>query len=260
MYMLLIATYMQSIDCLYIFLQYLYATTPIPNPSPPPIPPPHHMWGWGPTSRHKKAHIYAIKGVSFCLSENRFDFFQFTNQQLYYQNMHSTLALASWNCMAATTFATQPQQTQLRYLIWKLPHYVTSYHQDTHVPPHFTLYNQATHGELRRREWYRVIRSQGIYIYFTYIYIYIYIPSKGERGVTRMYLYMYVRYGYWWVLYACFHFCLDGAPCFVKHHIRSAYVARVTCAFHYLNVRSDNKTMNNDQGHWSNRGTAISPA
>lgn len=31
----------------------------------------------------------------------------------------------------------------LRYLIWKLPHYVTSYHQDTHVPPHFTLYNQA---------------------------------------------------------------------------------------------------------------------
>ena len=32
----------------------------------------------------------------------------------------------------------------LRYLIWKLPHYVTSYHQDTHVPPHFTLYNQAS--------------------------------------------------------------------------------------------------------------------
>ena len=31
----------------------------------------------------------------------------------------------------------------LRYLIWKMPHYVTSYHQDTHVPPHFTVYNQA---------------------------------------------------------------------------------------------------------------------
>ncbi|CAK9006817.1 unnamed protein product [Durusdinium trenchii] len=33
---------------------------------------------------------------------------------------------------------------RLLYLIWKLPHYVTSYHQDTHVPPHFTLYNQVS--------------------------------------------------------------------------------------------------------------------
>ncbi|CAL1145991.1 unnamed protein product [Cladocopium goreaui] len=33
---------------------------------------------------------------------------------------------------------------KLLYLIWKLPHYVTSYHQDTHVPPHFTLYNQVS--------------------------------------------------------------------------------------------------------------------
>ncbi|CAK0813723.1 unnamed protein product [Prorocentrum cordatum] len=29
------------------------------------------------------------------------------------------------------------------YLIWKFQHYVTSYHQDTHVPPHFTIYNQV---------------------------------------------------------------------------------------------------------------------
>merc|ERR1712228_949769 len=30
------------------------------------------------------------------------------------------------------------------YLIWKFQHYVTSYHQDTHVPPHFTIYNQVS--------------------------------------------------------------------------------------------------------------------
>merc|ERR1719356_196078 len=30
------------------------------------------------------------------------------------------------------------------YMIWKFQHYVTSYHQDTHVPPHFTLYNQVS--------------------------------------------------------------------------------------------------------------------
>jgi len=30
------------------------------------------------------------------------------------------------------------------YLIWKFQHYVTSYHQDTHVPPHFTTYNQVS--------------------------------------------------------------------------------------------------------------------
>ena len=29
------------------------------------------------------------------------------------------------------------------YLIWKLPGYLTPYHQDVHVPPHFTLYNQV---------------------------------------------------------------------------------------------------------------------
>mmetsp|Transcript_104343 Transcript_104343/g.294194 ORF Transcript_104343/g.294194 Transcript_104343/m.294194 type:complete len:499 (+) Transcript_104343:126-1622(+) len=30
------------------------------------------------------------------------------------------------------------------YVIWKFQHYVTSYHQDTHVPPHITLYNQVS--------------------------------------------------------------------------------------------------------------------
>jgi hypothetical protein len=30
------------------------------------------------------------------------------------------------------------------YLIWKFPEYCTSYHQDTHVLPHFTLYNQCS--------------------------------------------------------------------------------------------------------------------
>ena len=30
------------------------------------------------------------------------------------------------------------------YMIWKFPHYCTAYHQDTHVPPHFTLYNQCS--------------------------------------------------------------------------------------------------------------------
>ena len=30
------------------------------------------------------------------------------------------------------------------YLIWKLQGYCTPYHQDVHVPPHFTLYNQAS--------------------------------------------------------------------------------------------------------------------
>lgn len=30
------------------------------------------------------------------------------------------------------------------YMIWKFQHYVTSYHQDTHVPPHFTIYNQVS--------------------------------------------------------------------------------------------------------------------
>lgn len=30
------------------------------------------------------------------------------------------------------------------YLIWKFQQYVTSYHQDVHVPPHFTLYNQVS--------------------------------------------------------------------------------------------------------------------
>ena len=39
---------------------------------------------------------------------------------------------------------TSVELNRLLYLIWKLPHYVTSYHQDTHVPPHFTLYNQVS--------------------------------------------------------------------------------------------------------------------
>ena len=30
------------------------------------------------------------------------------------------------------------------YLIWKLQGYCTPYHQDVHVPPHFTLYNQTS--------------------------------------------------------------------------------------------------------------------
>ena len=30
------------------------------------------------------------------------------------------------------------------YLIWKLQGYCTPYHQDVHVPPHFTLYNQVS--------------------------------------------------------------------------------------------------------------------
>jgi len=30
------------------------------------------------------------------------------------------------------------------YLIWKFPEYLTPYHQDNHVPPHFTFYNQIS--------------------------------------------------------------------------------------------------------------------
>ena len=30
------------------------------------------------------------------------------------------------------------------YLIWKTSGYCTPYHQDVHVPPHFTLYNQTS--------------------------------------------------------------------------------------------------------------------
>ena len=30
------------------------------------------------------------------------------------------------------------------YLLWKFKHYVTSYHQDTHITPHFTLYSQTS--------------------------------------------------------------------------------------------------------------------
>ena len=30
------------------------------------------------------------------------------------------------------------------YLIWKLQRYCTPHHQDVHVPPHFTLYNQVS--------------------------------------------------------------------------------------------------------------------
>eukprot|EP00971_Amphidinium_carterae_P007488 148597-Amphidinium_carterae.1 len=30
------------------------------------------------------------------------------------------------------------------YFIWKFQHYVTSYHQDVHVPPHMTIYNQVS--------------------------------------------------------------------------------------------------------------------
>jgi len=30
------------------------------------------------------------------------------------------------------------------YLIWKFPEYLTPYHQDIHVPPHFTFYNQMS--------------------------------------------------------------------------------------------------------------------
>lgn len=36
------------------------------------------------------------------------------------------------------------QLNQRLYMIWKFQHYVTSYHQDTHVPPHFTMYNQVS--------------------------------------------------------------------------------------------------------------------
>eukprot|EP00928_Gymnodinium_smaydae_P027548 TRINITY_DN21278_c0_g2_i1.p1 TRINITY_DN21278_c0_g2~~TRINITY_DN21278_c0_g2_i1.p1 ORF type:complete len:541 (+),score=91.51 TRINITY_DN21278_c0_g2_i1:68-1690(+) len=42
-------------------------------------------------------------------------------------------------------FASADVKLNLRmYLIWKFQHYVTSHHQDTHVPPHFTLYNQVS--------------------------------------------------------------------------------------------------------------------
>ena len=54
---------------------------------------------------------------------------------IYYTILHYVMFFACKPC---------PDRHSVRYLIWKLPHYVTSYHQDTHVPPHFTLYNQAT--------------------------------------------------------------------------------------------------------------------
>ncbi|CAJ1367198.1 unnamed protein product [Effrenium voratum] len=60
---------------------------------------------------------------------------------------------------------------QRLYLIWKLPHYVTSYHQDTHVPPHFTLYNQVS----------------GVSIFhFMPVLVGLYLTHVGQRNVFEL--------------------------------------------------------------------------
>uniref|UniRef100_A0A7S1M700 Uncharacterized protein n=1 Tax=Alexandrium catenella TaxID=2925 RepID=A0A7S1M700_ALECA len=50
---------------------------------------------------------------------------------------HDSMAEALEGCGAVTL---NPRL----YMIWKFPHYATSCHQDTHVPPHITIYNQVS--------------------------------------------------------------------------------------------------------------------
>eukprot|EP00965_Chrysotila_dentata_P230517 6197818-Pleurochrysis_carterae.AAC.1 len=51
-----------------------------------------------------------------------------------------------WEALDDASFVLDEAQIRLNsrlYLIWKLQGYVTPYHQDVHVPPHLTLYNQV---------------------------------------------------------------------------------------------------------------------
>lgn len=54
------------------------------------------------------------------------------------------------------------------YIIWKFPGYVTSYHQDTHVPPQITLYNQAS--------------GQSVF-HFLPLLVGLYVSFKGRNNV-----------------------------------------------------------------------------
>lgn len=57
------------------------------------------------------------------------------------------------------------------YLIWKFQHYVTSYHQDTHVPPHFTIYNQVSGFSM---------------FHFLPLLVGIYVTHVGRRNVKKL--------------------------------------------------------------------------
>ena len=65
----------------------------------------------------------------------------------------------------------QVRLNQRMYLIWKFPHYMTSYHQDTHVPPHITFYNQVSGVSL---------------FHFLPTLVGLYVTQVGRRDVAEV--------------------------------------------------------------------------
>ena len=61
------------------------------------------------------------------------------------------------------------------YIIWKFPGYVTSYHQDTHVPPQITLYNQTS--------------GQSVF-HFLPMLVGLYVSLKGKDNVNVLAQYL----------------------------------------------------------------------
>eukprot|EP00413_Alexandrium_margalefii_P046351 CAMPEP_0204587708 /NCGR_PEP_ID=MMETSP0661-20131031/48205_1 /ASSEMBLY_ACC=CAM_ASM_000606 /TAXON_ID=109239 /ORGANISM="Alexandrium margalefi, Strain AMGDE01CS-322" /LENGTH=412 /DNA_ID=CAMNT_0051597453 /DNA_START=3 /DNA_END=1241 /DNA_ORIENTATION=- len=57
------------------------------------------------------------------------------------------------------------------YMIWKFPHYVTTYHQDTHVPPHITIYNQVSGFSL---------------FHFLPLLVGLYVTHVGRRDASKL--------------------------------------------------------------------------
>ena len=57
----------------------------------------------------------------------------------YYEALSSTIA-RSKRSKLHELISLNPRM----YFLWKFENYATSYHQDVHVPPHFTLYNQIS--------------------------------------------------------------------------------------------------------------------
>uniref|UniRef100_A0A7S3PJH1 Uncharacterized protein n=1 Tax=Aplanochytrium stocchinoi TaxID=215587 RepID=A0A7S3PJH1_9STRA len=59
----------------------------------------------------------------------------------------------------------------LMYLIWKFQNYATAYHQDTHVPPHYTLYSQIS----------------GVSVFhFLPILVGLYVTHVGNKDALRL--------------------------------------------------------------------------
>mmetsp|Transcript_4301 Transcript_4301/g.7533 ORF Transcript_4301/g.7533 Transcript_4301/m.7533 type:complete len:489 (+) Transcript_4301:34-1500(+) len=75
-------------------------------------------------------------------------------------------------CVAqALEESSETELNRLLYLIWKFPHYVTSYHQDTHVPPHYTIYNQVSGTSL---------------FHFLPLLVGLYVTHVGRRDVEKL--------------------------------------------------------------------------